>query len=214
MRHEHTSSRPIRALPALLIAAACLVAPLRVPAAPLPPEQRGPVDVRRVTLVVRDIDRSLPLYRDALGLTVVYDQLIGGGRDADGRTTPPTIRLVLLRANDDFVGLVGLMQRLNESAPPAPARSPADKAHAGQPILVINAQDLESRYARIAAVPGVTVATAPTPVEYPSPTGGTIPVLFSAIWDPDGFFVEINQLRGTAAGTEKRDAKPAPAEKR
>lgn len=214
MRHAPTSSRPSHVLPMLLLAAAYLAVPLRVHSAPLPPEQRGPVDVRRVTLVVRDIDRSLPLYRDALGLTVVYDQLIGSGRDANGRSTPPTIRLVLLRANDDFVGLVGLMQRLNESAPPAPTRAPTDKAHAGQPILVINAQDLESRYARIAAVPGVTVATAPTPVEYPSPTGGTIPVLFSAIWDPDGFFVEINQLRGTAAGTEKRDPAVAPAEKR
>jgi hypothetical protein len=29
-----------------------------------------------------------------------------------------------------------------------------------------------------------------------------IPVLFSAIWDPDGFFVELNQLRGAPAGTE------------
>lgn len=172
--------------------------------APLPPDQRGPVDVRRVTLVVRDVDRSLQLYRDALGLKVVYDQLIGGGTDANGKVTPPTIRLVLLRANDDFVGLIGLMQRLNESPPPAPVRGATDKAHAGQPILVINAQDLESRFARIAAAPGITVATPPTPVEYPSPTGGTIPVLFSAVWDPDGFFVEINQLRGTAAGTERK----------
>lgn len=218
MRHVSSSSRSnggfLGRLLGLLVVAAYAAAPLQAQSAPLPAEQRGPVDVRRVTLLVRDIDRSLPLYRDALGLTVVYDQLIGAGKDAEGRDTPATIRLVLLRANDDFVGLVGLMQRLNETAPPAPARAPGDKAHAGQPILVINAQDLESRFARIAAVPGVTVATAPTPVEYPSPSGGTIPVLFSAIWDPDGFFVEINQLRGTAAGTEKRESPPASAEKR
>lgn len=175
-------------------------ATLPAPAAPVSPTQRGPVDVRRVTLLVRDVDRSLRLYRDALGLTVVYDQLIGAGKGADGKPTPATIRLVLLRANDDFVGLIGLMQRLDETPPAAPARAPTDKAHAGQPILVINAADLEARFARIAGVPGVTVATRPTPVEYPAPGGGTIPVLFSSIWDPDGFFVEINQLRGTAAG--------------
>lgn len=188
------------------VALACAVAGVghvpRAAAEPLPPEQRGPVDVRRTTLVVRDIERSLPLYRDALGLTVVYDQLIGGGTDADGKAVPPTIRLVLLRANDDFVGLIGLMQRLNDSPPPPPAKP--DKARAGQPIILINAKDLETRFARVAAVPGVTVATPPTPVEYPAPGGGTIPVLFSAIWDPDGFFVELNHLRGSAAGTERR----------
>lgn len=174
-------------------------------AAPVPAAERGPVDVRRVTLLVRDIERSLPLYRDALGLKVVYDQLIGGGTDASGRKAPATIRLVLLRANDDFVGLIGLMQRLDETPPPAPKRAALDRAHAGQPILVINAADMESRFARIAAVPGVTVATAPTPVEYPAAGGGTIAVLFSAIWDPDGFFVEINQLRGAAAGTTTKN---------
>jgi len=183
----------------VLAAVVSLVTPAH--AAPLPPDQQGPVDVRRVTLVVRDIDRSLALYRDALGLTVVYDQLIGAGTGADGKPTPPSVRLVLLRANDDFVGLIGLMQRLQDAPPPPP--TPA-KARAGQVILVINAKDMEQRFPKAAAVPGVTVSTPPTPLEYPAPGGGTIPVLFSAIWDPDGFFVELNQLRGTAAGTEKR----------
>jgi catechol 2,3-dioxygenase-like lactoylglutathione lyase family enzyme len=180
-----------------------IVAATSVPAAsadPLPADQRGPVDVRRVTLVVRDIERSLALYRDALGLTPVYDQKIGAGTGPDGRPTPPTIHLVLLRANDDFVGLIGLMQRLNDSPPPPP--SPPAKARAGQSIVVINVRDLDQRFARIAAVPGVTVSSAPTPIEYPAAGGGTIPVTFSAIWDPDGFFVELNQLRGTAAGRQ------------
>jgi hypothetical protein len=74
----------------------------RALAAPVPEGERIPVDLRRTTLVVRDIDRSLPLYRDALGLKVIYDQIISG-----------TTRLVLLRANDDFIGVLGLMQRLN-----------------------------------------------------------------------------------------------------
>jgi catechol 2,3-dioxygenase-like lactoylglutathione lyase family enzyme len=191
----NTLRRTILASAALVALAA---APGRPHAEPLPPEKRGPVDVRRVTLVVRDIERSLPLYRDALGLTVVYDQKIGAGKAADGTSTPATIRLVLLRANDDFVGLIGLMQRLNETAPPPP--DPPTKARAGQSIVVINVKDLETRFARIEQVPGVKISSAPTPIEYPGPNGGTIPVLFSAIWDPDGFFVELNQLRGTAAG--------------
>jgi catechol 2,3-dioxygenase-like lactoylglutathione lyase family enzyme len=207
-RHAVTSAVPRAVLLATLASAAIATASPAV-AKPLPDEQQIPVDVRRITLVVRDVDRSLAVYRDALGLRVVYDQLIGGGAGADGRSTPPTIRLVLLRANDDFVGLIGLMQRLDDTPPPPP--DPPGRARAGQPILVINARDLETRFPKLAATPGVTVSKAPMPVEYPAPGGGTIPVLFSAIWDPDGFFVELNQLLGTPAGTESATKAPAPA---
>jgi catechol 2,3-dioxygenase-like lactoylglutathione lyase family enzyme len=166
-------------------------------AAPLPESERGPVDVRRTTLLVRDIDKSLALYRDAIGLKVVYDQKIGGGTDKDGKVKPPTIRLVLLRANDDFIGAIGLMQRLDDPNPP-PAEN--KRPMAGSIIMVINAKDLDERFPKIKATPGVTVRTAPERVEYPAPGGGVIPVLFSAIYDPDGFFIEINKLLGTAAG--------------
>ena len=40
---------------------------------------------------------------------------------------------------------------------------------------------------------------------YPAPGGkGIIPVLFSGIYDPDGYFIEINKLLGQAAGTEAK----------
>jgi catechol 2,3-dioxygenase-like lactoylglutathione lyase family enzyme len=201
-----TRSRAPGRLLAALVLACCASVPPAI-AKPVPPDQQIPVDVRRVTLVVRDVDRSLAVYRDAIGLQVVYDQLIGGGTGPDGKPKPPTIRLVLLRANDDFVGLIGLMQRLDDTPPPPPEKP--QRARAGQSILVINAKDLDTRFPKLAATPGVTVATAPTPVEYPAPGGGTIPVLFSAVWDPDGFFVELNQLRGAPAGTARAEAPAA-----
>lgn len=158
-----------------------------VSAAPVPESERIPVDLRRTTLVVRDIDKSLPLYRDALGLKVIYDQVISG-----------TTRLVLLRANDDFIGVLGLMQRLNQKdPPPAPEFR---RAQAGDPILVFNLQDLESRFERIRATPHVTVAEAPRRIDYPSADGGVIPVMFSAVWDADGNFIEMNRIMGTPAG--------------
>jgi catechol 2,3-dioxygenase-like lactoylglutathione lyase family enzyme len=182
-----------RILMSLLLCAASV----RAIAAPLPPAEQIPVDLRRTTLVVRDIDRSLPLYRDALGMTVIYDQLIGG-TDADGKPTAPTVRLVLLRANDDFIGVLGLMQRLNQTeTPPPPVFR---KAQPGGLILVFNVRDLETRFAQISSAPNVKVSEAPTRIEYPAPGGGVIPVLFSAVWDADGNFIELNRILGTPAG--------------
>lgn len=183
-----------------LLMVLCLGAVQGLSAAPLPESERIPVDLRRTTLVVRDIDRSLPLYRDGLGLRVIYDEKMGGGTGPDGKPTPPTIRLVLLRANDDFIGVLGLMQRLNATEPvPEPVFR---KAQPGGLILVFNAQDLDTRFEKIRATPGVKVAEEPQRIEYPAPGGGVIPVLFSAVWDADGNYVEINRILGTPAGQQ------------
>jgi catechol 2,3-dioxygenase-like lactoylglutathione lyase family enzyme len=169
----------------------CFFMSAAVSAAPVPESERIPVDLRRTTLVVRDIDKSLPLYRDTLGLNVIYDQVIGGAT-----------RLVLLRANDDFIGVLGLMQRLND--PPAPIPPPEfRRAQAGDPILVFNLQDLESRFDRIRTTPHVTVADPPRLIDYPAAGGGVIRVLFSAVWDADGNFIELNRIIGTPAGVER-----------
>ena len=93
----------------LLACLAALLLPATLLAEPVPISERGPVDIRRTTFVVRDIEKSLPLYRDALGLKVIYDQLIGGGTDAAGKAIAPTLRLVLLRANDSFIGALGML---------------------------------------------------------------------------------------------------------
>jgi catechol 2,3-dioxygenase-like lactoylglutathione lyase family enzyme len=162
------------------------------------------VDVRRTTLVVRSVDRALAFYRDALGLKVVYDQeIVRPPRPDDATQTERRMRLALLRANDDFVGVIGLLEH---TAPrlPEPSGEP-QRPGIGGVILVINAADLDRRFEKVRGTPGVRVATEPFLTSYPAPDGkGTIPVRFSAVWDPDGYFVELNQLLGTAAGTEQR----------
>jgi catechol 2,3-dioxygenase-like lactoylglutathione lyase family enzyme len=165
---------------------------------PVPPDERTPVDIRRTTLVVRDIDKSLALYRDALGLKTIYDQRMGGGTGIDGKPLAPTMRLVLLRANDTFIGALGLLQRLTpsvESEPPVVQTGPVKM------IMVINVADLGTRWPKIAATPHIRIETEPTRVEYPAPEGGVIPVMFSAVRDADGNKIELNQILGVPAGT-------------
>jgi catechol 2,3-dioxygenase-like lactoylglutathione lyase family enzyme len=187
-----------------LALAAAAVAPGRVAAAPVPEAERGPVDVRRTTLVVRDVDRALAFYRDALGLKVVYDQVITRPpREGDAPDAERRMRLALLRANDDFVGVIGLLEYTSPRLPEPPGQ--AERPGIGDVILVINAADLDGRFERVRATPGVRVATEPYLTSYPAPDGkGSIAVRFSAVWDPDGYFVELNQLLGAAAGTESR----------
>jgi len=183
-------SQPIRLFLAIVVLwCSAVVAPQSL-AAPVTESERIPVDLRRATLVVRDIDKSLPLYRDALGMKVIYDQVIGG-----------VTRLVLLRANDDFVGVLGLMQRLNttDTVPPPEYR----KARAGEFILVFNVQDLDVRWETIRNTPHVVVAESPRRIDYPGAGGSIIPVTFSAVWDADGNFIEMNRLLGTPAGVNR-----------
>ena len=166
-------------------------------AEPVPPDERTPVDIRRTTLIVRDIDKSLALYRDALGLKPIYDQRMGGTTGGDGKPTAPTMRLVLLRANDTFIGALGLLQRLPPAVEP---EQPVLQTGPLKMIMVINVADLATRWPRIAATPHIRVETEPTRVDYPAPDGGVIPVLFSAVRDADGNKIELNQILGAPAG--------------
>lgn len=155
--------------------------------------ERNPIDLRRTTLVVRDIEASLALYRDALGMHVAYDQeltsprLGRAGSDGVNRS-----RLVLLEANDDYIGMLGLWQFLDQSEYD---RRPPDAADftPGDIVLLFNAADVDVAFARAAAVPGVTVVSPPTERRYPSPQGDIV-VMVSMLTDADGHTVELNQL--------------------
>jgi hypothetical protein len=49
----------------------------------------------------------------------------------------------------------------------------------------------------------VTIAEAPRRIDYPAAGGGVIPVMFSAVWDADGNFIEMNRIMGTPAGVAR-----------
>ena len=163
-------------------------------AAPVAEEDRVPIDLRRTTLVVRDIDASLAFYRDALGLEVIYDNVIRTPRDAaDDDSADRSLRLVFLRANDDYVGIVGLLE-YRKPVKPAPHQG-AEPFSTGSIVLLFNSSALDTAFAQARAVPGVRVLSEPSLTQYPSYDGtGTISVNVSVLTDPDGFVVELNQL--------------------
>jgi catechol 2,3-dioxygenase-like lactoylglutathione lyase family enzyme len=180
-----------------IIAAAMLTASLAACAHAAPataPVERNPIDLRRTTLIVRDMDASLALYRDALGMTIDYDaQLTSPRLERAGGDGVNRSRLVLLKANDGFIGMLGLWQFLDGPKAPPPAAKPAFAP--GEIVLLFNATDLETRFPMAAAVPGVVVLSAPAPRRYPGRDGGApIDVTVSMLRDPDGHIVELNHL--------------------
>ena len=152
-------------------------------------KQQIPVDIRRTTLIVNDAEQSLALYRDALGLKVIYDQILNSPM-ANGQTRKR--RLVLLRANDDFIGAIGILEYIHPKKPQR--KEKFNEPVPGDPIIVINAKDLDSRWQKVIAAEGVVIIDEPEKIVYPRANGGTISVKQTMIRDADGYWLEINQL--------------------
>jgi catechol 2,3-dioxygenase-like lactoylglutathione lyase family enzyme len=180
-------------LPMLVLLTCVLIADEAI-AAPVPERERGPTDLRRTTLVINDMDAALAFYRDALGLRVVYDNMIRTPRTAQNNTDAErALHLVFVQANDDFVGMIGLMEYQKPRKTPPPA--PAEPFSIGSTVLVFNIRDLDVVFERARNTPGVTVLSEPEQTSYPAYQGtGTIPVRVSVLRDPDGYVVELNQL--------------------
>lgn len=162
-------------------------------AAPVADENRVPLDLRRTTLIVSDIDKSLAFYRDALGMVVTYDNMVNTPRDASIEDAERARRLVFLRANDDYIGVLGLLQYLK---PVKEAVDVAEKAfEPGTTVMVFNHADVRGAFERARLVEGAKVLYEPTETSYPSYDGKSkIHVLVSVLQDPDGFTLEVNEV--------------------
>ena len=145
---------------------------------------------RRTTLIVRNIDTSLMLYQDALGMEVVYDNIL---TSRDGSKS----RLIFLKTKDEHVGILGLWE-LDYGSPSSDRINLPVERKAFVPqgnIHLFNTNDLDTKWERVIEVPGVEVYREPTYREYPSYDGSdVIKVNVSIIYDPDGNMIELNQL--------------------
>ncbi len=194
------------ALLAPLLCVACATAP----AAPAPldapaarpaaagvtaPAERVPTDIRRLTILVRDMERSLALYRDVLGLKVNYDEeIIVSGVALPAGVPGNRTRLVLLNGNDPWIGWIGLMQFVDPPLPGSDAPYPRRLGPGGH-VLVTNTDDAVMRCAMARQVPGVQFTAEPRLQVYAGRGGGPdIRVMGCNFFDPDGTFIELNQI--------------------
>ncbi len=159
------------------------------------PKERVPTDIRRLTILVRDMEKSLALYRDVLGLKVNYDAAI----TVSGVALPAGVpgnqtRLVLLNGNDPWVGWIGLMQYTDPPLPDSDAPYPKRLGPGGH-VLVTNTDDAVKRCEMAKAVPGVQFTAEARLQTYEGRNGGPpIRVMGCNFFDPDGTFIELNQI--------------------
>lgn len=158
------------------------------------PAEQLPTDIRRVTLIVRNIENSLKLYRDVMGMKVNYDSVLPMSGVALPAGEPGAqARLVLLNSNDPYIGWIGLMEWLSprlRDPGPYPKRMGI-----GGVVIVTNTDDIATRCAAAANVPGVTVTAQVRDQAYPG-RNGDLPIRVRGcnFFDPDGTLIELNQL--------------------
>ncbi len=149
-----------------------------------------PTLVKRTTLIVRSIDRSLAFYRDVLGFSVWYDDLItlsGVGLAAGGKGD--LTRLVIVKAEDPVVGMIGLLEFVDprQTEPP-----PRHRLGIGDVVFVLQGDDVSGVYQRARAF-GARVHAAPHRFEVRGADGEPLSMTSLSLWDPDDYFIEYNQ---------------------
>lgn len=162
-------------------------------AAPDAETQAFPTDLRRVSLIVDDIDESLKLYRDVLEFEVNYDaEVTMSGVALPAGEPGARARLVLISSNDSWVGWIGLLQWID---PPLPRNAVPERMGIGDAILVFNTEKVDEHCAAAARLPGIKVTTEASNTTYP-PRGDGEPIVVRTcyLFDRDGYFMELNQV--------------------
>lgn len=153
-----------------------------------------PIDFRRVTMMVNDMSAPLHLYRDVLGMEVYYDrELVVSGEGLPAGEPDAKTRLVILRCNDPYIGMLGILQYIDPPLPDPPPRPEPNRVRAGEVVFVMHHDDVDGVYARLKDLPGVAVHSAPRVTEYPKDDGGVFRVKGISFFDPNGYFIELNQ---------------------
>ena len=154
-----------------------------------------PLTMRRTTLIVRDIEASLKLYRDGLGMEVIYDEEINRPHSSEDREQ--RLRLIFLKASHDYVGVIGLID-YEYGYPDHPAHTKPVRREGftpGNAVLLFNTDSLEDKWPTIENAPGVEIISKPKLTEYPGYGGmGKIRVMVSKFYDADGYILEVNQI--------------------
>jgi catechol 2,3-dioxygenase-like lactoylglutathione lyase family enzyme len=144
--------------------------------------------LKRVTLWVRDLARSLALYRDALGLEVLEEKQLQGPAIAKMvGLDEASLCIVHLGRPGEQHGWIGLYEiRDTAPKPMAATGGPRQFPLYGQATLVLETSRVAELATKLAALDGVTIVAGPTAY---ARGDGTFHELI--LLDPDGIPVSL-----------------------
>jgi catechol 2,3-dioxygenase-like lactoylglutathione lyase family enzyme len=150
--------------------------------------------LKRTTFIVADAEASADFYKSVFGWTVWYDNIV----KADKRFPPSgapdlaEVRLIILEAEDPKIGKLGLLQYLDPPFDTGVVTQRA-KVRMGEPILVVESDDVDGIYERATAA-GATVVCKPVDWQVPTPDGQSVIHLRSvSLFDPNGIYMEVSE---------------------
>lgn len=153
--------------------------------------------VRRTTLVVEDLTKSIDFYQ-RLGLTKSYDKATdttseGGviGADALPLTEDPKEgRMVVMKGGDERLGMIGLLGY--DKPRLASARSNLMGIGTGDVVIVMEVPDVQAIYSRLQQI-DVRFHRTPTKYTINNPDGTVSSGMRMFVYDPDGRLIEVLQ---------------------
>jgi catechol 2,3-dioxygenase-like lactoylglutathione lyase family enzyme len=145
----------------------------------------------RSTHFVRDVDESLKLYRDILGLRVRFEQTFEKSEEWDQilGIDCKTVRVVHLQSGDFVFANVAFFQFIGDSQPPAP--DPRTHVETGDSALVFVTSDIFGINEKVKAA-GYSIVSEPI-VLFPQ-EGSDIQAYESLFFDRDGIVVNLTQF--------------------
>lgn len=148
--------------------------------------------VKRTTLIVRNMRVSLTWYREVLGMSVYFDdEVVLSGEGFPAGNQGDRTHLVILRAEDPEIGMIGLLQWVD---PPmaAPTAIPTTVGF-GNPTFVVASDNARLAWERATAL-GTHVHAEPHEWSIRGANGKLKHFIGVSLFDPDGYFFELNEL--------------------
>ena len=151
--------------------------------------------VKRTTLIVRDAEKAAQWYENVLGMTRWMDTpfTLSGTQLAAGKKGDKT-RLVIMKAQHDEIGMIGLLQWVDPVREDIPAELPSEIGF-GMPVFVLASEDTSALLDR-AREAGSRIHSEAREWTVTGADGRVKDMLGGSFWDHDGYFFEVNQVVG------------------
>lgn len=152
-----------------------------------------PEIIKRTTLIVRDAEKAAQWYENVLGMSRWMDTpfTLSGEQLAAGDPGDET-RLVIMKAEHDEIGMIGLLEWTAPKRADLPSEIP-EKIPFGTPIFVVASKDSRGAAERARAA-GSKVYCEGRDWSVTGADGKLKDMVGASFWDLDGYFYELNQV--------------------